>query len=87
MSSLFSLCIDHCEVANGFDMPLVCMNGVYASWKDDLNIVLFDINCAISKVTVNSQFTCIIITTFCFKKWGVILVKMILQTPTPSCKL
>ena len=68
MSSLFSLHIDHCEAANGFDTPLVCMNGVHASWKDNLNMVLSDINCAISKVTVNSQFTCINIATFCFRK-------------------
>ena len=50
--AIFSLCIDHCvEAASGCaSVPLVYMNGVYASWKDDLNMVLSDINCVTSKV-------------------------------------
>ena len=57
MSSIFSLYIDHCvEATEGCgSAPLVYMNGVYASWKGDLNMVLSDINCSVtSKVTVNS---------------------------------
>ena len=61
--AIFSLCIDHCvEATNGCaSVPLIDMNGVHASWKGDLNMVLSDINCVTSIKVL--QITCIITCT------------------------